>query len=212
MFLTTVETTMISIAENILNEARKQPEGTVITARGMLHLGSRAAVDQALSRLVRSGHLMRIARGAYVVPVKSRFGARPPSAKRVIEALAATGGESIAAHGAAAANALGLTSQVPVQQCFVTSGRGKRLSLGAQTLEIRHVPHWQMALKSRPAGDAIRAVAWLGERHARQAFAKLRKTLPETEWQALTSARPLLPTWMAKAVSEAAANETGANR
>ena len=51
------------------------PEGTPVVAKELLHLGSRAAVDQALSRLVRRGTLMRAGRGIYVRPVESRFGA-----------------------------------------------------------------------------------------------------------------------------------------
>ena len=39
------------------------PEGTPVAAKELLHLGSRAAVDQALSRLVRRGSLMRAGRG-----------------------------------------------------------------------------------------------------------------------------------------------------
>ena len=43
-----------------------------------LHLGNRAAVDQALSRLARSGHLMRICQGVYMRPIETRFGVRAP--------------------------------------------------------------------------------------------------------------------------------------
>ncbi|MEQ8399280.1 MAG: DUF6088 family protein [Gammaproteobacteria bacterium] len=200
------ERAMTSTAESILTQARELPEGAVITAKEMLHLGSRAAVDQALSRLARNGHLLRIARGAYVVPVESRFGVRPPSVSKVVESLSGSGGEAIASHGAAAANSLGLTTQVPIRPIFLTSGRSKRVKLGSQILEIQHVPRWQMAMSGRPAGEAIRAVSWLGERHAREALSKLKHTLPETEWQALASVRSILPTWMAKAVSEAVAH------
>lgn len=196
---------MTSTAEGILTHAWELPEGAVITAKEVLHLGSRAAVDQALTRLARGGHLLRIARGAYVVPVKSRFGVRPPAASKVIECLSSADGEVIASHGAAAANALGLTTQVPIRSIFVTAGRGRCLQLGSQVIEIQRVPRWQLGLAGRPAGEVIRALSWLGERHAREALSKLKHTLPETEWRALASARSILPTWMAKAVSEAIA-------
>ncbi|MBO6560270.1 MAG: hypothetical protein JJ959_07015 [Nisaea sp.] len=197
---------MTSMSESILKEANALPEGAVITPKAMLHLGSRAAVDQALSRLARSGHLLRISRGSYVVPVKSRFGVRPPSASKVVESLSGTAGEAIVSHGAAAANALGLTTQVPIRSIFLTASRGKHLKLGSQILEIRHAPFWQMTMPRRPAGEAIRAISWLGEKHAREALSKLKNTLPETEWQALSASRSILPSWMAKAVSEAVAH------
>jgi hypothetical protein len=100
------------LATRILEHGNGLPEGTPVVAKELLHLGSRAAVDQALSRLVRRGTLMRAGRGIYVRPVESRFGARPPVASKVVEAIAAQRGESVAPHGAAAANELGLTTQV----------------------------------------------------------------------------------------------------
>ncbi len=77
---------MSTIAELILEQTTAQPEGSVLMAKGFLHLGSRAGVDQALSRLARAGRLLRIAHGQYVRPLISRFGAYPPSPERVVAA------------------------------------------------------------------------------------------------------------------------------
>ncbi|MGF1592912.1 MAG: DUF6088 family protein [Kiloniellaceae bacterium] len=198
----------MAVNEKILGYARALPEGMVVTAKELLQFGSRAAVDQALARLCRSGALIRVARGIYVAPVESRFGARPPSPHAVARSLARVFGEPVEPHGAAAANRLGLTSQVPVRPVYVTAGRSRKFQLGAQSLEIRHVPKWQMQMANRPAGQAIRALAWFGESHAPAVSSELKNKLPADEWQALMSARPALPSWMAKAVSEATA---GAN-
>src|SRR5262249_46749556 len=157
---------------------------TPITAKELLHLGNRAAVDQALSRLARRGSLIRASRGAYIRPVESRFGTRPPMASKVVEALAAQRGESVARHGAAAANELGLTTQVPVREVYLTSGRSQRFKLGEQSVELRHVPTWQLMLSGRPAGGAIRALAWLGPEKASGAIQALQKKLPSSELQA----------------------------
>jgi len=54
---------MSTLNAGILNFAAKLPEGTPIAAKSLLHLGNRAAVDQALSRLARSGKLIRAGRG-----------------------------------------------------------------------------------------------------------------------------------------------------
>ena len=52
-----------TLSRAILDQARQQPEGAMRTAKALLHLGGRAAVDQALSRLARRGELVRISRG-----------------------------------------------------------------------------------------------------------------------------------------------------
>lgn len=191
---------MRSVSEHIETIAKTLPEGAVITAKGLLHLGSRAAIDQALSRLAREGRLMRVARGAYVRPVEGRFGSRPPEPAMVVEAYAALKGETIATSGAAAANALGLTTQVPVREIYLTSGPSRTLRIGAQNVELRHAPAWHLALAERPAGAALRALAWLGPEHSGKAVRALKKRLPEAERRAIAAAIPRLPSWAAERV------------
>jgi hypothetical protein len=50
----------------VINQAGKAPEGVPVAAKELLHLGTRADVDQTLSRLVRRGGLIRVGRGLYV--------------------------------------------------------------------------------------------------------------------------------------------------
>ncbi|ANH73191.1 hypothetical protein ACS15_1871 [Ralstonia insidiosa] len=158
-------------------------------------------MDQVLSRLVQRGALLRAGRGIYVLPVESRFGSRAPSASKMVEGLAHQRGETIVSHGAAAANALGLTTQVPVRSVYLTSGPSRRLKLGAQTVEFRHAPVWQLIFPGRAAGDVVRALAWLGPERAGEALRTLRAKLPAAEMKEVASARARLPTWMAKEVS-----------
>jgi hypothetical protein len=193
---------MSHLSEAILSSAQALPEGGLISPKEFLHLASRAAVDQALARLAREGKLLRVGRGAYALPVASRFGSRPPSTEAVVEAIGSTHGEVVVPHGAAEANALGLTTQVPTREIFLTSGPTRKLRLGNRTVELKHGSRWQLALGKRAAGKAIRALSWLGPEQAPSALHILRAKLPAEEWAALQAARAVLPSWMARAVSE----------
>jgi DNA-binding GntR family transcriptional regulator len=197
---------MQRLTQAILEHVAGLPEGVSVSAKALLHLGSRAAVDQALSRLVRRGQLIRAGRGLYVRPIESRFGMRPPSVENVVRALAASTEETIASHGAAAANALGLTTQVPIREVYLTSGPSRQLKLGSRSVELRHAPKWQLTLANRPAGEAIRALAWLGEAHAPAALQTLSHRLPTEALAEIIGARPRLPTWLAQQVSRLAVN------
>jgi hypothetical protein len=192
---------MPTLAHQVLQHATALPEGTPLVAKALLHLGNRAAVDQVLSRLVRRGLLLRVGRGIYALPVAGRFGTRAPSTEKMVEGLAQQRGETIVAHGAAAANALGLTTQVPMRAVYLTSGPNRRLKLGAQTVEFRHAPFWQLMLPGRAAGDVVRALAWLGPENAAQAIHQLRSTLPSSALRDIAAARSRLPTWMAQEIS-----------
>ena len=195
---------MQRLTQAIMEQVAGLPEGASVSAKALLHLGSRAAVDQALSRLVRRGQLIRAGRGLYVRPIEGRFGKRPPSVERVVQALAASTEETIVSHGAAAANALGLTAQAPIREVYLTSGARRQLKLGAKTVELHHAPKWQLTLAGRPAGEAIRALAWLGEAHAVAALQTLSLRLPAEALAEIVGARPRLPTWLARQVSRLA--------
>lgn len=195
---------MRRIAEQILTHVAGLPEGTLVAAKSLLHLGSRAAVDQALSRLATRGRLVRIGRGVYLRPLPGRFGTRSPTVEQAIKALAASTGETIVPTGAAAANALGLTTQVPVRSVYLTSGRSRMIKLGQQAVELRHAPRWQLALGDGPSGQAICALAWLGPDHAEEALQKLRRKLPSSAFEELVAVVPQLPTWLARSVGRVA--------
>lgn len=196
---------MNSLPETILLHSQSLPEGGVTSPKEFLHLGNRAAIDQALSRLTKEGKLLRVARGTYVTPVSSRFGVRAPAPQKVVESLAMQNGELIAAHGASAANALGLTQQVPIREVYLTSGPSRKLKFGSAEVLMKHVPRWMLALGTSPAGAAVRALAWMGSTHADTSLAMLRQTLPPAEWRTLASSRAALPSWMSRAIGAEAA-------
>ncbi len=195
---------MERLSQTVLQYAEEQPEGAPVLAKGLLHLGTRAAVDQVLSRLVRRGALLRVGRGVYVLPVESRFGRRAPSVEKTVMALAAARGERIANSGAMAANVLGLTEQVPVRRVFLTSGPSRTLTLGRERIELRHAPPWQLALAGRRAGEAIRALAWLGRDRAVEATGLVRERLSEDERRELGSVSARMPGWLAGPVNAVA--------
>jgi hypothetical protein len=189
------------LAEQILAHAGIQPEGAPLTAKSFLQLGSRAAVDQSLSRLFRAGKLLRTGRGMYVLPVTNRFGVRSPAPERVVAEAARLRGETIAPHGATAANRLGLTTQIPMRTTYLTSGRSRQFKLGAQPIELTHVPPWQLLNVGRESGEVLRAIAWSGRAHARELLARLKPKLAAETRAELIASRSSLPGWLAESIS-----------
>ena len=192
---------MPSLPSQIMSHADGSPEGTLLCPSALLHLGSRAAVDQALSRLTRKGELMRVCQGVYVRPSQTRFGPRPPAADKVLASLSALWGETIVPCGGMAANALGLTTQVPVRQVYLTSGPNRKLKLGGLAVELRHAPRWQLVVPHRPAGDAIRALAWLGPEEIKGNLGAIEKKLSSKDFEELAATRAVMPAWLAEPVS-----------
>ncbi len=198
---------MRGLPKRIMEYARSRPEATPLCPGALLHLGHRAAIDQALSRLARSDRLMRIYHGVYMRPVETRFGLRAPRLGKALAALSALWGETIVPCGAAAANRLRLTTQNPVRAVYLTSGPNRHLHFGSSVVELRHAPRWQLLAPHRKAGDIIRALAWLGPQEVEDGLEAVWPTLPESDRDKLAAARAIMPIWMAEPLSARLAHD-----
>lgn len=198
---------MRSLPKLIMEHASETPEGTLLCPNALLHFGTRAAVDQALSRLTRLGRLIRVCQGIYARPIETRFGIRPPAVEKVVKSLSVLTGETIVPSGGASANALGFTTQVPVRSVYLTSGPDRCLKLGELRVELRHTPSWQLVAPYRKGGDTVRALAWLGPREIKKHLGTVRSKLSGEDRQELLTLRAVMPSWMAEPVSRMIADE-----
>ena len=126
---------MITVADKILARAKRHGAGWVFSAKHMRDLGARAAIDQALGRLVRDGSLRRLARGLYDLPqVHPVLGPLSPNPDAVAAAAAEQVGHRLQISPARAANALGLSSQVPAKIVYLTDGSSRKIKAGQQVI------------------------------------------------------------------------------
>lgn len=195
---------MQKLTTQIMAYAAQFSDGTALSAKALLHLGNRAAIDQALSRLCERGDLVRAGRGIYLVAVKGQFGSHSPTVEQAIEAVAQQRGEIIVSNGAAAANSLGLSSQVPIRYIYYTSGRSRTMTIGSQTVELQHVSRWKLVLANKPAGVAVRALSWLGPERAEEALPRIKRKLCTESFNELVAASPQLPSWLASILGKSA--------
>lgn len=192
---------MTNVIEQIRTRTKSLTEGTPVTAKEFLQFGSREAIDQALCRMAKRGELVRAGRGIYFAPVCGRFGVRPPSPEKAVLGIARLKNETVAPHGALAANRLGLSTQVPMTRIYLTSGKSRSLRIGNEVVELRHAPSQRLARPGQKSGDAIRALEWLGPKNAPEALTVLKGRLSKKDLEEIASERPLLPGWLAKEVS-----------
>lgn len=197
---------------SIIQRIEAVPLGEPFTPATLLGLGSRAAVDQALSRLVKSGRIQRIARGVFVRPETSRYvGAVMPEPIKVAEALAQATSARVQVHGAEAARRFGLSTQVPMQPIFQTTGPSRRVRMGHLEVQMKHVAPRKLALAGRAAGLAIAALWYLGKNQVSTAtIDQIERKLPTNEFEALVGAVHAMPAWMSDAIVKHKSRSNGA--
>jgi len=155
-----------STVEKIKRRIHRKGPGAVVVSRDFLDLGSRATVDQTLSRLVRQGYLQRLSPGLFYYPrIHPRLGVLSPSPDAVAQAQARKTNRRLQITEALAANILGFSTQVPARLVYLTDGRGKRLKVGNQIIELRHASPKTMAGSGKISGIVIQALRSLGPDH-----------------------------------------------
>lgn len=198
-----------SIDSRILARIHGRGRGSVLVPGDFLDIGSREAVDLALHRLARKGTLRRLARGVYDFPKEHPvLGMITPSADAVAKALAGRDRTRIQPAGAYAANALGLSEQVPAKVVFLTDGPSRTVKIGPTTIQLRRTTPKNMAAAGRLSGLLIQALRELGQEHVTpERREHLKRTLPADKRKELVKDLPLAPAWMHPIFRELAQEE-----
>ncbi|HEY7427108.1 MAG TPA: DUF6088 family protein [Gemmataceae bacterium] len=198
---------MFAIQDQIFDRIRNAGRGKVFTSKDFLDLGSRDAIDQALSRLAKVGEIQRLGRGLYHFPqLNERLGIPlSPDADEIAEALARQTGSRIAPSGAVAANRLCLSTQVPAKPVYLTDGRTRQVRVGNLVFVMRHAPPKELPLGSRISAMVFQALRHLGRSAVdSQAISRLRRTLsPQQKGELLRDAR-YTTDWIADVIRQVA--------
>ena len=151
------------IAEKILARLGSR-QGAAVPAGDFLDLGERAAVDQALSRLVRKGTIRRVRRGLYELPRIGKLLNEPmvQSPDELVQAWARKNGLRAVPSGAYAANLLGLSTQVPAKIVYYTNGRTRVLKFGPYSIKLLNRGPKTMDVGGRMAPLVFQALRQLG--------------------------------------------------
>jgi len=194
---------MRDLTLKVLRRAKAAGPGSALTPRAFDDLGNRAAVDQALSRLTKAGKIRRISRGVYDVPKNHpTFGPLSPDPDAVARAIADQSGYRLQPTPARAANALGLSSQVPAQIVYLIDGSSRKIKVGNQTVYLKHAGPRALLGAGTPAGVALQAIRAFGPDHLNGAVIRqLRQNLPSAAKTGLKKLAHHAPHWMASAIA-----------
>lgn len=155
-------------------------------------------VTKLLSILEKEGTITRISKGVYVKARKTRFGILYPSASELVREIAKRDKAAVIATGDTAANQLGLSTQVPMNSTFLTTGSSRKLTLGKRTVTLKHGAPKNFAFKGKLIQDIVQALRSIGEQNLtpenERQIAKLLAESPEKE--TIEHDLRLAPVWM----------------
>jgi hypothetical protein len=140
-------------------------EGATFTSRDCLAFGSRAAVDQALSRLVKCGGIRRLARGVFA---KDSSEKKKYSDFEIANIKAEAFGRKIVMYAGAVAQELQLPQAMATlpqphsEISFAINARTSKFCVGKRTIHFKQVSLRKMRMSESKAGQAMRALWHIG--------------------------------------------------
>jgi hypothetical protein len=191
---------MKSITDQIISRIKRRKPGWVFTPRDFLDVGSRAAVDQVLSRLVKQGIVRRLDRGIYDYPKQSTLlGTLSPNPDNIARAMAA--GDDVFPSGAMAANMLGLSTQVPAKPFYLTNATTRIRRVAGQTIQLKRARVALLDNIPDHANLALQALSYLGKHNIDdQIIDRCARVLTHKDMMGLHQAMGRIPGWMADTI------------
>jgi hypothetical protein len=167
-------------------------EGKAFSTRDCLSYGKRAAVDQALNRMVKNEEIIRLARGVFCKWSIKKI----PSMIEIVETKAKAFGRQIFTHGARAAYELGLIKKKQAFPHFATLAQTSSFQCGTRRILLKRISLRDALLGDSIPGLALRAIRWLKRtRRIRPILQKLKRRLKRPDLQILRESTSLMPAW-----------------
>ncbi len=194
----------LSIAQRMLYRIRAKGRGWVFSARHFLDFGGRKAVDLALHRLAKQATIRRLGRGIYDYPKTSPvLGMLSPSIDAVAKEIAGKNNSNLKITGSQAANALGLTTQVPAKIVFLTDGPSRQVKIGSQTIQLKHTSPRAMATANQGSGLVIEALKYVGKDNIdKSVIETIERALSDFDKKELRKNARIAPDWMRASIVE----------
>jgi hypothetical protein len=191
---------MASITDKIRGRIRRKKPGWVFTPRDFLDIGTRAAVDQVLSRLARQGMIRRLDRGIYYYPKQSKLlGPLSPTPDNIARALAA--GDHVFPSGAMAANLMRLSTQVPIKLSYLTNATIRTRRVAGQTIQLKRARVAWLDNIPDHANLTLQALSYLGKKSVDdQIISRCARMLTDKDLAGLHQAMDRIPGWMADTI------------
>jgi len=204
-----MDISMQSIEKQIEKSIKSKSKGSLVLPDDYLSFGSSDAIRKALDRLQDKQIIVRVAHGIYVRPKISKLiGPLTPSAEDVAEAIAKRDRIRTLPTGSYALNALGLSSQVPMNIVLLTDGSPRKIKIGKRTIQFKKTTPKNLSAKGKISRLVIQALKEIGNgKVTEEEESKIIELLKKEVEKDLKHDILLAPVWIQKIFKKALIDE-----
>ena len=155
---------MQSVDDNVIAKIKKANRGSLFFTEDFLSFGSAKTVAKALERMVEKEEVFRVARGIYARLEKDPIlGLIKPSTEAIAQAIAKRDKARIVPTGILALNALGLSTQVPMNVVYLTDGAKRKIDLGKRKILFKNTAPKNLSAIGKISSLVIQALKEIGK-------------------------------------------------
>lgn len=197
-----------SVEKQIEKSIKSKQKGVLIIPDDYMGYGSSDAVRKALDRLENKQIIVRVAQGIYVRPKISKLiGPLVPTAEEVAEAIAKRDRIRTIPTGSYALNALGLSTQVPMNIVLLTDGSPREIKVGKRKIRFKKTTPKNLLAKGKISRLVIQALKEIGNgKVTTEEEIKIIGLLKKEDTKDLLHDIALAPVWIQKIMRKAIEN------
>ena len=159
-------------------------------------------VGVTLAELTSEGILVKLAQGIYAKPRMSRFGTVLPSVEKIVQSIALRDNAEVLPSGMTALNALGLSTQVPMNYTYLTTGSERTIKLTNRQVVLKRGVPKNFCYETRLIALLVQALRTLKQENVGQEELQTIRTLiaKEPDKDNLAKDVDKMPAWMKRII------------
>lgn len=196
---------MQSIDNKVIIKIKKAKRGSLFFIEDFISFGTAKAVAKALERMVETNEISRVARGIYSrLEIDPMLGPVKPSTEGIAQAIAKRDKARIVPTGVLALNALGLSTQVPMNVVYLTDGAARKIDLGRRKIVFKKATPKNLAAIGKISSLVIQALKEIGKDNVTESETKIiLNQLAKEEPYRLEHDIRLAPEWIREIMRQA---------
>lgn len=196
---------MKSVVNEVSNKIKYRRRGKILFASDFSSFGLPKAVNKALERLAKSGILIRLAQGIYLYPktdIRLGLGVLYPTVETIAREIAKRDKARIVPTGVYALNALGLSTQIPMNVVFLTDGAARKIKVGnGQGIVFKRTVAKNLSYKNDVLMLVVAALKEIGEEKATtEQLSKIKELIAKEKKEEIVADLQLTPAWIKKLI------------
>lgn len=192
-----------NIKKTVMRSIDESKPHSVFFISDYANLGSTETIRKILHEATILGLLEKAGHGIYFKPKVSRFGNVPVPLEKIAKEIADRDKCEILPTGCMAANLIGLSTQVPMNLSYITTGSTRTVKIDEREISFRHASPKNFAAKGTVIPLLIQGIREIGEENiSGSEIEAIRWFIDKQQDPYLLVDLPLAPVWIQRIIKK----------